>query len=103
MITSQVKVGDNRGRRRVWLEGKRLIGFGFHHQAAYTVTYADGIVIARVAEGTADSRKVAGSEKRPILDICSNKVGVALGGADRADVLYEDGFITITAAKEASA
>ena len=42
-------------------------------------------------------------EQRPILDICSNKVGVALSGADRADVLYEDGFITVTAAKEASA
>lgn len=98
--TGQVKVGDNRGRRRVWLEGKRLIGFGFHHKAAYVVSYVNGIVIARVAADTHDSRKVAGSEKRPILDICSAKVGVALGGADRADVLYEDGFITITAAKE---
>ena len=66
------KIGMNRGKPRIWLEGKELTDFGIHHGMRYNVQpINNGLAIAINPEG---KRKIAGTKGRPIIDMTGRTV-----------------------------
>jgi len=93
MNTFQVtrKIGRNRGKPRLWIEGAALESAGFPHGAEWTLV-VDGDTL-RIVRGPVEgirTRKIAGKPGRPIVDI----VGKALGpvaGCDSVTLTFERG------------
>lgn len=95
MITFTVKVGNNRGRNRVWLEGNRLTKMGWLWHTTYTqVEHAESIVLTKNSTG---SKKVAGRNKAgkdtPIIDLAGHYLDFMEGG--RAEVVVTEDTIVI--------
>lgn len=73
------KVGLNRGKPRLWLEGKILLENGFGHKVAWDVTRPDSTPhpewpsLYLIAEPSG-KRLVAGSPDRPVIDINSKEL-----------------------------
>lgn len=74
-------IGQNRGRPRVWLEGSILLDNGFDHGKQWTISYellalSTGTVTAMVLSlyDATGKRKIAGSAKRPIIDIVGGAI-----------------------------
>lgn len=61
------EVRANRGKPRIWLEGKRLDHAGFTVGARYNLDVVGGLIRMRLAEDGA--RKVSGKGERPIVDL----------------------------------
>ena len=61
------KIGQNKGRPRLWLEGAILTECGFSHGERYNVTPYDGYLTIEKAHG--GKRKIAGKAERPIIDM----------------------------------
>lgn len=76
-LTYQRKIGRNRGRPRIWLEGKMLATSGWVRGTRFTATFADGRLT--YTRDPAGPRGVAGSPERPIIDTNNGKIGVCLG------------------------
>jgi hypothetical protein len=70
MDSKRFKLGTHRGARRVWIQGTQLTAAGFARGRAYTVvTFPDGgMELSLTPDG---ERRVAGTDKRPIIDINS--------------------------------
>ena len=66
-------VRANKGKPRVWLEGKRLEASQFTQGTRYTVEHGDGYVHLRVAAD--GKRKVSGKPDRPIVDLLGKACG----------------------------
>lgn len=62
------KIGQNRGRPRLWLEGKVLIEAGFQPGDHYTVDndLNCDMMLLKKSDG---ERKVSGKGEKPIMDI----------------------------------
>jgi len=90
------KIGQNRGRARVWLEGKFLTAAGWTRGTRYDVcTTAGQIVLSRSPNG---ARKVCGKTgKHPIIDVCNQQLAEILAPSGRVivDVLYDHIVITL--------
>lgn len=85
------KIGQNRGKRRLWIEGVSLASFGWKKGTRFNARFEKGsIVYERDDNG---KRKVAGDETRPIIDTNTDKIGDSLG-SDAEQVK-----VTITASK----
>ncbi len=85
--------GSNRGQRRVWLEGKRLLDAGWTRGMLLSKTVdSDRILLAPVsadefAELGGRSRcRVAGTVDRPIIDLSGAWVTKFMGGADEVRI-----------------
>lgn len=83
MSTYTRKIGQNRGKPRLWLEGAILSENGFmyrdHHgyRVRWSITRSPPFLILAVdPEGT---RRVAGDNERPIIDINSGALLAGLG------------------------
>ena len=82
-------IGLNRGKSRLWLEGRILLDAGFNTGDKYTLTNSNGTLI--IAHDPANGkRKIAGTGTRPIIDINSaallnqfitKKVSIELSGS----------------------
>ena len=75
MTTYTVKLGRNRGKRRIWLEGKRLSDNGWQaKETPYfvdrTPTRSNRPTLRLVRSWTGDKR-VSGKADKPIIDICT--------------------------------
>ena len=76
-------IGSNRGRPRVWIEGNLLLDNGFKHGVRWSITYehfacTDGAMTALVIKADPDGkRKIAGTAKRPIIDIIGGAIELA--------------------------
>lgn len=65
-------IGANRGRPRIWLEGKRLTAMGISRGDKFrTHKVEDGVNIEITPEGR---RKVSGKGDRPIIDIVGRDI-----------------------------
>jgi len=96
METKTLNVGTNRGKRRVWVEGKALERLGWVKGVTYTrkeLLLQSGFTLTRDNGG---SLKVAGGEGRPVLDLCGNYVAAALEGFEKVTVTITTNKITIT-------
>jgi len=67
----------NRGRPRIWLEGKRLVEAGYERGVRFDVVPLPlrdgGMVLAQNEDGTG-KRKVSGKGDRPIIDIVGAEI-----------------------------
>jgi DNA (cytosine-5)-methyltransferase 1 len=92
METQTYTVRANKGKPRIWLEGKRLAASQFKQGTRYTVEHGEGYVILTVdPEG---KRKVSGKPDRPIVDL----MGKACGDLDTGTfvvVAYTENKISI--------
>jgi DNA (cytosine-5)-methyltransferase 1 len=67
------KIGQNRGKPRLWLEGAILLDSGFKHQATWDVVRVSDVeLLLRVS--TKGSRRIAGTQEMPIIDINSGDI-----------------------------
>lgn len=83
--TATRKVGSNRGKPRLWIEGKILIDAGLDHGQRWDlVPTDDGFKIVNNPSG---KRKVAGKPGRPIIDITGSTLG-SLGMAEKLSLSY---------------
>lgn len=70
------KIGNNRGKTRLWIEGDALQKAGWTRGTRYRVEFNRGeVVYIADPEGP---RKVAGTEERPIIDTNTDKLKDAL-------------------------
>ena len=81
------KIGSNRGKPRLWLEGAILLETGFKHGLTWDAYPIDDGSL-RLLASNEGGRKIAGTAERPIIDINST---ATLAGFSVGDV------VTITA------
>lgn len=97
MNTATRKIGKNKGKARLWIEGAYLIESGFNHGARFDIETVPGeITYTLHAEG---KRKVAGNPARPIIDTLGKALETA--GFETGDVVtLEKSGNVITITKE---
>ena len=99
-MKTELKLGMNRGKPRIWIEGKGLLAAGFAPGMAFHATFEPARITlkAGTVEGTKSrtvSGKVRPSGPHPIIDINTLEIFFALPGVDRISVEMEAGVITI--------
>lgn len=111
-IVKTHKIGLNRGRRRIWLDGKNLTAAGFTGGASYTCIAERGSICCRLdepgdrlpnappPEGTlVQTRTVSGRpDGKPIIDITGKTVDHAFPTAATVQVTFSAGEIQIAPA-----
>ena len=93
---SYAKVGTNRGKRRIWIGGKKLNQCGFTHGTKYVseLDLKDFKITLKVApEG---NKKVSGKAERPVIDLCNNDITTFAARYDKVRIILKDGLIEIT-------
>lgn len=100
MTTLELKLGANRGKPRIWIEGKALLASGFAPGLPFHASFAPGrIVLTLGALAGAKSRTVSGkmraSGPHPIIDINTIEIFFALPGVARISLEMGEGIITI--------
>lgn len=89
--TALRKIGLNRGKPRLWIEGKALVDAGLDHGNRWNLVPLSETSFAIV--GTPEGkRKIAGKPGRPIIDIVGatvSRFGFAHG--DEAKLTFEPG------------
>lgn len=108
-ITKVHKIGLNRGRRRIWLDGPNLTAAGFVGGSTYTCIAERGAIVCRLNE-TGDrlpitpppegklvqERAVTGRPTgKPIIDITGRTVDHAFPSAAKVEVKFTAGKIDI--------
>lgn len=93
--TAQRKLGSNRGKTRLWLEGKILSDSNWQRGDAFDVIWLDGVL--RYIKNPNGSRKVAGTEARPIIDTNTDKLASTLHAStgDKVNITVTSQSITI--------
>jgi DNA (cytosine-5)-methyltransferase 1 len=98
MMKSTNKIGTNRGRKRIWLDGKKLAHAGFTGGTRYSFAELpedyQGLILIKMDGG---DRKVTGRpDGKPIIDIVGKVVAEQFGDATHISVTYDpSGEITI--------
>lgn len=95
LTTATRKLGSNRGKTRLWLEGAILENHGWHTGDRFDVILIDGVL--KYAKNTNGRRKVAGKPGRPIIDTNTNKISETLNSSpgDVVNVMVTREAITI--------
>jgi DNA (cytosine-5)-methyltransferase 1 len=105
------KIGVNKGRRRIWIDGAKLANAGFTGGVVYDCIVRRGEIAcvipepgdraptAPLPEGTTiRQRKVTGRpDGKPIIDLLGRDVDHAFPDGDHIKVKFEQGRITIRA------
>ena len=93
--TAQRKLGANRGKTRLWLEGNILSESNWNRGDAFDVIWMDGVL--RYIKNPNGSRKVAGTEARPIIDTNTDKLASTLHATtgDKVNITVTSKSITI--------
>ena len=77
ILFQEYTIRANRGRPRIWLEGKRLVAAGFERGVRFNVIRLPlregGMALVQNEEGTG-KRKVSGKGDRPIVDIVGSEI-----------------------------
>lgn len=93
-------IGLNRGKPRLWLEGKILADNGFAHKAPWKLIRNNDNSLSLVVcpDG---KRHVAGSQTRPVIDINSKEMLEGFHGEVTITVLKEGWLVvSMVAGKE---
>lgn len=87
-VTREMRMGLNRGKPRVWLEGQWLHELGFVRGSAFWVSLLDGALTLTTgrADGFAKLRTVSGKDTangrpHPIIDLSGDWLGPLGSGA----------------------
>lgn len=96
-VTFTRKRGLNRGKPRLWIEGKNLAAAGFKPGDTWTLVQTEaGFNICADSEG---KRKIVGKGEKPIIDITGASLGEKVSRAETVTCTYEadSGLIEIIA------
>ena len=77
ILLQEYTVRANRGRPRIWLEGKRLAAAGFERGVRFDLTLGTkryGGLLLYLNEDGSGKRKVSGQGDRPIVDIVGAEI-----------------------------
>jgi len=98
METATYKVGTNRGRRRVWIDGPRLTRAGFVPGTRYWAPVSLGLMTLSLTEMEGSrQRKVSGRPSgKPIIDISGGDVDIAFPTCAAVQAVFKHGVIEIT-------
>lgn len=99
MAEYKMRTAKNRGNDRIWLEGKKLADAGFERGDMLEKTVTDeAIVFQRVSNPIAGNKyhRIAGTQKRPILDCCGLWVTEFMNGAEFYCASIDASYATIT-------
>lgn len=91
------KVGKNKGRPRIWLEGKYLQGLGFKGGKKIAVSFDKGKI--EIVGDESGTRTVSERRSRSIIDLNTDDISRAIGNAERVEVECKAGRIVITPAE----
>lgn len=93
-VNQKYVVRANRGKPRIWLEGKRLIDAGFECGDRFFAAELEGkLVLAKHPEG---NRKVSGKNHRAIIDLSGSSCAPFQTG-DAVSIWYTHDEIIICA------
>lgn len=103
-MTSYLKVGENKGQKRIWLESQRLLAHGFAPGEAYrTILDLDSKTLTLEVDLFGDRRVVGrkrqlknGSVEVPIVDLCNAEITSFVGSRNRVRVDYLDNKVVIS-------
>ncbi|WP_028492679.1 DNA cytosine methyltransferase [Thioalkalivibrio sp. ALE19] len=95
------KIGEHRGRKRLWLEGQRLARLGITPRLKYSLTEIEGgskgIRLSFTDEGDRKvSRRKRGERELPVIDIANDDISRVLGDSERVRVVVREGRIDVT-------
>lgn len=94
------KIGQQRGHKRLWLEGARLEAAGFAPGASYRLVIDDvarSIKLLREDGSRVVSRKVVRERVLPVIDICNGEILKLFGSAaTRVKVEISTGCVVVT-------
>ena len=96
---SVFKIGTNKGRPRIWIDGARLAAAGFTPGTHYKCDAQPGaIVLTLDLDCDGRTRKVSGRpDGKPIVDMLGSDVETAFPGVSYVLVQFRPGRITILA------
>lgn len=91
-----LKVCHNKGNARIWIEGKRLTNAGYSRGMTFTrsIDSLNNLVLSFDHQGKPHGR-IAGTETRPIIDLCGKWVTAFMADADHYCVTLQESEITI--------
>jgi len=93
------KVGVNRKRRRIWIDGPRLTRAGFTPGVRFWSPVSPGRMTLTLTEGEGTARRVSGRpDGKPIIDLSGKDVHVAFPTCAAVDVEFQTGLISIVPA-----
>jgi len=97
--TSVLSIGENRGKPRIWIEGKFLELAGFKSGRKVKTTYGQNEIIITL-DSTGDHTVTPGRKagRYPILDYCNSTIRSAIQHAAKVEVKTSHGRIVITPA-----
>jgi len=91
-----LKSGSNKGQRRIWIEGSRLLSAGFRPGIMLAKAIdGDSLILSVVSERRLKKHSIAGTLDRPILDLCGKWVTRFMGDHPKVAVTLSRGRITI--------
>ena len=100
IATASRKIGRNKGKPRLWLEGDILQAHGFHHGAQWILVKANNSLFIELVK-TEDKkingervRKVSGKAGRPVIDITGASLG-NIGERESVEIKAALGLIKI--------
>lgn len=102
MQISYAGVTEQRGQRRIWLEGGRLDKAGFAYGEAFTSTLNLDTKTLTLELHFMGDRQVSGRKRKnqdgytPILDLCNADIAELVGGGERVRVAFYEGRIEIS-------
>lgn len=93
--THTYRTGLNKGHARIWIEGKRLTDAGWSNGDRFdkAINDAGQLRLTRNPEGR---HKIAGTDKRPIIDLCGQWVTDWADGAEEYHVTFAKNLLNIT-------
>ena len=100
-----LKLGANRGKPRIWIEGKRLAEAGFLPGTLFVADFSDNKIVLAIRESQDPRmhRKVSGKERdsgpHPIIDMNTAEITKVFPGVERIAVQMTAGRIEITPAR----
>lgn len=80
LLTKNAKIGENKRKARLWIEGDFLNKAGFSHGTKWHLkTSSTKMLICKGEHTDYRTRKISGTIERPIIDISGKNVPFAIG------------------------
>lgn len=98
-VIANVKLGENRGRKRLWLEGQKLLREGFEPGMKFDLDLHESSLILRVASTGryTISQRVRNGQVQPIIDVTANELANLFSKVQTLRVLIRNGKIVVSA------
>lgn len=93
------KLGEHRGKKRVWLEGQKLLREGYYPGMKYDLELKDSQVVLRVKEEGkfTISKRERNGRVSPIIDLTVQELATVFDGVEMLRVFIRNGAIVISA------